>query len=157
MKIQLLVIGKTDENYLQIGIADYVTRICKYLPFELLVLPDLKQRKSLSIAQQKILEGEKILSVISNADYLVLLDEGGTLFDSPGFASQIQKQINSGLKKLIFVVGGPYGFSKEVYERSNSSVSLSSMTFPHQLVRLIFLEQLYRAMTILRNEPYHHD
>lgn len=151
------MIGKTDESYLQEGIAVYITRIGKYLPFEMLVLPDLKQRKTLSIDQQKQMEGEKILSVISATDHLVLLDENGKHFNSRSFALYVQKHMNAGLKKLIFVVGGPYGFSEEVYQRANGKLSLSAMTFSHQMVRLVFTEQLYRAMTILRNEPYHHE
>lgn len=157
MKILLIVIGKTDESYLQEGVTAYITRIGKYLPFEMLVLPDLKQRKTLSIDQQKQMEGEKILSVISLTDHLVLLDENGQNFNSRSFAQYLQKHMNAGLKKLIFVVGGPYGFSEEVYQRANGKISLSAMTFSHQMVRLVFTEQLYRAMTILRNEPYHHD
>lgn len=151
------MIGKTDESYLQEGIAEYIARIGKYLPFEMLVLPDIKQRKTFNIAQQKQMEGEKILSVISSADHLVLLDENGKQFNSRSFALHVQKHMNAGLKKLIFVVGGPYGFSDEVYQRANGKLSLSAMTFSHQMVRLVFTEQLYRAMTILRNEPYHHD
>jgi 23S rRNA (pseudouridine1915-N3)-methyltransferase len=157
VKILLIVIGKTDESYLQEGVAEYITRIGKYLPFEMLVLPDIKQRKTFNIAQQKQIEGEKILSVISAADHLVLLDENGKQFNSRSFALYVQKHMNAGLKRLIFVVGGPYGFSEEVYQRANGKLSLSAMTFSHQMVRLVFAEQLYRAMTILRNEPYHHD
>lgn len=156
MKIKLLLIGKTDTDYLNKGINEYVKRIKHYLPFEMIIIPDLKNTKNLSEEQQKQKEGELILGHLSNSDFLVLLDENGTEFNSVSFSGFIEKQMISGLKNLIFVVGGPYGFSDEVYKQGNSKISLSKMTFSHQLVRLIFAEQLYRAMTIIKGEPYHH-
>lgn len=157
MKITLLVIGKTDEPYLETGIAKYVGRLEHYVPFELKVIPDIKNRKTLSEAQQKKLEGELLLAQFQPGDSIVLLDENGKTFSSRNFSKWIENQMNTGCKRLVFVIGGPYGFSQEVYERANSKISLSEMTFSHQMVRLIFVEQLYRAFTILKGEAYHHD
>ena len=156
MKIKLLVIGKTDSDYLRNGIEEYIKRLKHYLPFEMIVVPDLKNTKSLSEDLQKQKEGELILNYVDAGDFVVLLDENGKEYSSVNFSEFIEKQMISGLKNLIFVVGGPYGFSDEVYQKSNSKISLSKMTFSHQMVRLIFVEQLYRAMTIIRGEPYHH-
>lgn len=157
MKISLVVIGKTDEAYLQKGIEIFLNRIPHYLPLELKVIPDLKNSKNLSPEQQKEKEGEMILQQFSPSDEVILLDERGTSYSSPAFAQFLEKKMASGIKRMIFVIGGPYGFSDSVYTRSNSSLSLSKMTFSHQMVRLIFAEQLYRALTILRGEPYHHE
>lgn len=156
MKICLLVIGKTDEAYLQKGIELFLKRIPHYISFEMKVIPDIKNSKNLSEDQQKEKEGELILQQISTSDELLLLDEQGLEFPSTEFARFLEKKMISGIKRLVFVIGGPYGFSGSVYSRANGKVSLSKMTFSHQMVRLIFLEQLYRAMTILKGEPYHH-
>lgn len=156
MKICLLVIGKTDEAYLQKGIDIFLKRIPHYIPFELKVIPDVKNSKNLSEELQKEKEGELILQQIVPGDELLLLDEQGTEFSSVDFARFLEKKMISGLKRLVFVIGGPYGFSGSIYARSNGKISLSKMTFSHQMVRLIFAEQLYRAMTILKGEPYHH-
>ncbi|MCY2688189.1 23S rRNA (pseudouridine(1915)-N(3))-methyltransferase RlmH [Salinimicrobium sp. TH3] len=156
MTIKLLTIGKTDDAALQNLIDTYVNRLGHYNKFELEVIPDLKKTKNLSLDQQKTAEGKQILDKLSPSDFVVLLDENGKQFSSEGFSEYIQKRLNSGMKQLIFIIGGPYGFSEEVYSRANGKLSLSKMTFSHQMVRLFFVEQLYRAFTILRNEPYHH-
>ncbi|WP_142534084.1 23S rRNA (pseudouridine(1915)-N(3))-methyltransferase RlmH [Saccharicrinis carchari] len=157
MKIILVVIGKTDEAYLNTGIVKYYNRIKHYISFKMTVIPDIKNTKNLSEDQQKNKEGELILAQIQPNDELVLLDEGGKVFSSRGFAGFMEQKLLHGTKRLVFVVGGPYGFSKDVYQRARVKISLSKMTFSHQMVRLIFAEQLYRAMTILKNQPYHHD
>jgi len=156
MKICLLVIGKTDEAYLQKGIELFLKRIPHYISFEMKLIPDIKNSKNLSEDQQKEKEGDLILQQISTSDELFLLDEQGMEVSSTEFARFLEKKMISGIKRLVFVIGGPYGFSQNVYSRANGKVSLSKMTFSHQMVRLIFLEQLYRAMTILKGEPYHH-
>jgi 23S rRNA (pseudouridine1915-N3)-methyltransferase len=156
MKITLLAIGKTDNSHLQSLMDEYSKRLGFYVSFEMEVIPDVKNAKNLSEALQKQAEGEEILRRTTPADVLLLLDEKGKNYTSEGFAEFLQKKMNSGLKNLIFVIGGPYGFSDAVYARANGKVSLSAMTFSHQMVRLFFLEQLYRGFTILRNEPYHH-
>jgi len=156
MQIKLLAIGKTDNSQLQSLIDDYTKRLSYYIKFELEIIPDLKKAKHLSEAQQKQKEGELILSKLNNSDVLILLDENGKQMDSVGFSNYLQKHMNSGIKQLVFVIGGPYGFSKEVYQKAQGKLSLSKMTFSHQMVRLFFIEQLYRGCTILRNEPYHH-
>lgn len=156
MTIKLLTIGKTDNKQLQILIDDYTKRLSHYIKFEFEIIPDLKKAKHLSEVQQKQKEGELILAKLSNTDVLILLDENGKQFDSVAFSSYLQKHMNSGIKRLVFVIGGPYGFSEEVYKKANSKISLSKMTFSHQMVRLFVVEQLYRGFTILRNEPYHH-
>ncbi len=156
MKIQLLVIGKTDDAYLSEGIAKYAERLKHYIQFELKVLPDLKNRKTLSEEQQKKAEGELLMMQFQPQDTIILLDENGTQHSSVGFASTLERQLHSGGKRLVFIVGGPYGFSEAVYGRAQSKISLSPMTFSHQMVRLIFVEQLYRAFTIIKGEPYHH-
>jgi 23S rRNA (pseudouridine1915-N3)-methyltransferase len=157
MKICLLVIGKTDEEYLQKGIELFMKRIPHYISFEMKVIPDLKNSKNLSEEQQKAKEGELILLQLIPSDDLLLLDEQGLETSSVDFARFLEKKMISGIKRLVFLIGGPYGFSESVYARANGKVSLSKMTFSHQMVRLIFLEQLYRAMTILKGEPYHHE
>lgn len=156
MKILFLVIGKTDESYLDTGILKYIKRLEHYVPFEMKIIPDIKNRKTLTEDQQKKAEGELILSNINIGDDLVLLDENGKTFSSVTFSQWIEKQMNIGSKRIIFVVGGPYGFSKEVYAKAKFKISLSEMTFSHQMIRLIFVEQLYRAFTIIKGEPYHH-
>ena len=157
MKISLLVIGKTDAGYFSQGIQEYENRLKHHLPFEMQVIPDIKNVKNLSEEQQKEKEGELILKNLLAGDYLVLLDERGKDFSSLQFASYIEKKTHTISKRLIFVIGGPYGFSKAVYDKAAEKISLSKMTFSHQMIRLVFVEQLYRAMTILNNEPYHHE
>ena len=157
MQIKLLAIGKTDNKAIQTLIDDYSSRLGHYIRFELEVIPDLKQSKSLSESLQKEKEGELILKKLSSSDELVLLDERGKTFSSLEFSDYLQKKMNSGLKQLVFVIGGPYGFSEAVYERAHGKISLSKMTLSHQMIRPFVVEQLYRAMTILRNEPYHHE
>ena len=156
MKITLLVVGKTTSAQIESLIQEYQKRLTHYVPFALQVIPELKNTKALTPDQQKQAEGELILrAVAQNAD-LVLLDEHGKEFRSIEFADYIQKKMSSG-RDVVFVVGGPYGFSEAVYQRANGKISLSKMTFSHQMVRLFFVEQIYRAMTILRGEPYHHE
>lgn len=156
MTIKLVCIGKTDSTELKQLIEKYEKRLQFYTRFEIEIIPDLKKARNLDENQQKIKEGELILSKVQASDFLVLLDEKGKEFTSVGFSEYIQKRLNSGLKQLIFVIGGPYGFSEAVYTRADSKLSLSKLTFSHQMVRLFFTEQLYRAFTILKNEPYHH-
>jgi len=156
MNIRLIAIGKTDDKALQSLIDDYTKRLSFYIKFELDIIPDLKNAKNLSESQQKEKEGELILSKITSADQLILLDENGKTFSSVGFSQELQKKMNSGIKTLTFVIGGPYGFSDAVYQKAAGKISLSLMTFSHQMVRLFFIEQLYRGFTILRGEPYHH-
>ena len=156
MKIYLLVIGKTDEAYLQKGIDIFLKRIPHYISFGMKVIPDLKNSKNLSEEQQKEKEGELIIQQLTSSDELFLLDERGIENSSVEFARFLEKKMLSGIKRLVFVIGGPYGFSATIYSRANGKLSLSKMTFSHQMVRLIFAEQLYRAMTILKGEPYHH-
>lgn len=157
MKIILLVIGKTDDAYLKTGIEKFEKRLKHYLPYEMKVIPDLKKTKNLSTSQQKTQEGQLIVQNFNPGDFFVLLDENGKNYSSVEFSKMIEQRMVSGLKRLVFVIGGPYGFSDEVYAKAHSKISLSKMTFSHQMVRLIFTEQLYRAMTILKNEPYHHE
>lgn len=156
MTIKLLAIGKTDDATLQNLTEIYIKRLQFYNKFEMEIIPDLKNAKNLDENQQKQKEGELIINKLTSSDFVILLDENGKQFSSEDFSEYIQKRLNSGLKQLIFIIGGPYGFSEDVYSRANSKVSLSKMTFSHQMVRLFFTEQLYRAFTILRNEPYHH-
>ncbi|KJD33625.1 50S rRNA methyltransferase [Tamlana nanhaiensis] len=156
MTITLLAIGKTDSKPLLSLIAEYEKRLGFYVKFNFEIIPDIKNVKNLSETQQKQKEGELILNKINNTDVLILLDENGKQFDSVNFANYLQKHMNSGIKQLVFVIGGPYGFSEDVYKKANGKISLSKMTFSHQMIRLFFIEQLYRGFTILRNEPYHH-
>ena len=156
MKILFLVIGKTDESYLETGISKFIKRLEHYIPFEMKVIPDIKNRKTLTEDQQKKAEGDLILSQLNPGDDLILLDEKGKTFTSVMFSQWIEKQMNAGSKRIVFVVGGPYGFSKDVYDKAKFKISLSEMTFSHQMIRLIFVEQLYRAFTIIKGEPYHH-
>ena len=157
MKIVLLLVGKTETDFVAQGFDIYLSRIKHYTPFQVELIPALKQTKSLSFDVQKQQEGILILNKIQSSDQVILLDEKGQTFRSVTFAQYLQKKMFSGIQRLVFVIGGPYGFSSEVYQRANETVSLSPMTFSHQLVRLIFAEQLYRALTILKNEPYHHE
>lgn len=157
MKIELFVVGKTNHNYLSPGIEDYLKRINRYIQFSIRCISDAKNTKNLSQQQQKNTEGQNILVAIENSDYVVLLDEHGKEYKSIEFASLIDKKMQTVAKRLVFVVGGPYGFSEDVYKRANEKISLSKMTFPHDLIRLIFVEQLYRAFSILNHEPYHHE
>lgn len=156
MKITLLVVGKTTDERLTSLISDYKQRLSHYVPFEFAVIPDLKNAKSLTVDQIKSAEGELILRALTPAMDVILLDEHGREYRSVEFADFLQKKMSSG-KDLTLVIGGPYGFSKEVYLRANGKLSLSQMTFSHQMIRLMAIEQIYRAMTILRNEPYHHE
>lgn len=156
MNIRLLAIGKTDNKDLQALIDDYTKRLSFYIKFDLEIIPDIKNVKNLSEAQQKEKEGELILAKIGPTDQLILLDENGKTFSSVGFSDYLQKKMNAGIKTLVFVIGGPYGFSETVYQKAQGKISLSEMTFSHQMVRLFVIEQLYRGFTILRNEPYHH-
>ena len=156
MQIRLLAIGKTDHTAIQELIDEYSKRLGFYIKFDLEIIPDIKNTKSLSEEMQKEKEGEQILKKLTNSDELVLLDEQGKQYSSVDFAEFLQKKMNSGLKQLVFVIGGPYGFSQAVYGRANGKISLSKMTFSHQMVRAFFIEQLYRGYTILKNEPYHH-
>lgn len=156
MKILLLVIGKTDEDYLITGIKKYVGRLGHYVSFEMKEIPDIRNRKTLSEEQQKKSESFLLLSQFQAGDYIILLDENGKQFTSVDFSENLEKLMASGSKRIVFVIGGPYGFSQDVYAKANAKMSLSPMTFSHQMVRLIFVEQLYRAFTILKGEPYHH-
>ncbi|SHF89540.1 23S rRNA (pseudouridine1915-N3)-methyltransferase [Arenibacter palladensis] len=156
MTIKLLVLGKTDSTQLTQLIEEYQNRLKHYIKFELEIIPDIKNTKNLSEKQQKEKEGEAILNKLNPTDLLILLDENGKQKTSVEFSEYLQKKLNSGLKQLVFVIGGPYGFSDAVYQKSQGKISLSKMTFSHQMVRLFMVEQLYRAFTILRNEPYHH-
>lgn len=157
MNIELLVVGKTDSPLIEQIVASYAKRVNFYCKFSITTLPDAKNTKSLTVKQQRTAEGEMILKQITDSDFVTLLDERGTEYRSVDFAFWLQKRMNSGVRRLLIVIGGPYGFSEAVYQRANSKVSLSKMTFSHQIVRAIFAEQIYRAFTILKNEPYHHE
>ncbi|MDU8886392.1 23S rRNA (pseudouridine(1915)-N(3))-methyltransferase RlmH [Yeosuana sp. MJ-SS3] len=156
MIIKLLSIGKTDSKDLQALIDEYANRLGFYIKFEFEIIPDIKNSKNLREEQQKQKEGDLILAKLKPTDILILLDEKGKQLNSAAFSEYLQKHMNSGIKQLVFVIGGPYGFSEEVYKKANGIISLSKMTFSHQMIRLFFVEQLYRGFTILRNEPYHH-
>ncbi len=157
MKTALAVIGKTSIGYLKQGIDEYIKRLKHYVPFEIKYIDDIKNTKNISEDQQKRTEGTKILSLLDKSDFVVLLDEHGKEYTSMQYSSYIQKRMLSGAKKVVFVIGGPYGFSQEVYDRANDKISFSKMTFNHEMIRLIFTEQLYRAYTIINHEPYHHE
>lgn len=156
MTIKLLAIGKTDDPALISLTETYIKRLGHYNRFETEIIPDLKKTRNLDVSQQKTKEGKEILARLNPSDYVVILDENGKLYSSEDFSEYIQKRLNSGMKQLVFIIGGPFGFSEEVYQRAQSKLSLSKMTFSHQMIRLFFVEQLYRAFTILKNEPYHH-
>lgn len=157
MKISLIVIGKTDASYFVDAINEYKNRLVHYIPFEMEIIPNIKNVKNLREEQQKEKEGELILKMLQPGDYLVLLDEHGKSFTSMEFATYLERKMHVVSKRLVFVIGGPYGFSEAVYKAASEKISLSKMTFSHQMIRLIFVEQIYRAMTILNNEPYHHE
>ena len=156
MKTTLLLVGKTTNKHISACIDDYVSRIGHYMPFTIQVIPELKGTKSLSMTQQKEREGELILKKLQESDHVILLDEKGIEMRSVEWAEWLEKK-SQHLRSLVFVVGGPYGFSDAVYARSNGKISLSRMTFSHQMVRLVFVEQVYRACTIIKGEPYHHE
>ncbi len=157
MKIKLLTIGKTDDKNLQTLIETYQNRLKHYIGFELDIIPDIKNVKNLSELEQKEKEGELILKKLAPTDVLILLDEKGKEYRSVEFSNYLQKKMNAGIKQLVLVIGGPYGFSDVVYKTSKGKISLSKMTFSHQMIRLFVVEQIYRAFTILKNEPYHHE
>lgn len=157
MKILLLVVGRTVQKTLSSLIDDYASRVTHYMPFDIEVIPELKNTKSLTPGLQKEREGELLLGKLHDGDYVVLLDEGGKEMRSVEFASYLEKKQGQAGRRLVFIVGGPYGFSPAIYQKAQEKISLSRMTFSHQMVRLFFVEQLYRAMTILRGEPYHHE
>ncbi len=157
MNIKLLAIGKTDNKQLILLIDEYKKRLKHYVKFDIEIIPDIKNVKNLSIDQQKIKEGDLILSKLKSTDQLILLDDKGKHYTSVEFSSYLQKKMSSGLKQLVFVIGGPYGFSEGVYKKSQGKLSLSKMTFSHQMIRLFIVEQIYRGFTILKNEPYHHE
>ena len=157
MKITLLTVGKTTNANLVSLQDEYQNRLKFYIPFEMVVIPELKNTKNLSIAEQQEKEADLILKQLETSDEVVLLDDKGKQFTSMGFSEYISKKMLASHKRMVFVVGGPYGFSERVYNRANGKVSLSAMTFSHQMIRFIFVEQLYRAMTILKGEPYHHE
>lgn len=157
MKIVLLAIGKTDAKYFIDAFNEYQKRVERYMPFEFQVIPDIKNAKNLSEQQQKEKEGELMIKSIKSGDYIVLLDDKGKEYTSMEFAVYIDKKRQTIPKRLVFIIGGPYGFSSEIYKLASEKITLSRMTFSHQMVRVIFIEQLYRAMTILNNEPYHHE
>ena len=157
MNIELIVVGKTDMKEVEALVAMYTKRLNHYAKFAITTLADVRTTRKLSEAEQKRLEGEQILKLINDSDHLMLLDEHGAELRSIEFADMLQRRMSAGTKRLVFVIGGPYGFSNAVYQRANSKLSLSKMTFSHQIVRAIFTEQLYRAFTILKNEPYHHE
>ncbi len=157
MKISLFVVGKTNHNYLSPGIEDYTRRVNHYVPFSIQFIADAKNTRNMTQSQQKVAEGQNLLANFETSDYVVLLDEHGKEMKSIEFSTYIEKKMQNVPKRLVFVVGGPYGFSDDVYNRANEKISLSKMTFPHDLIRLVFCEQLYRAYTIMHNEPYHHE
>lgn len=156
MKITLLVVGKTTDNNINLLINNYLERLKFYADFSIQVIPELKNAKNLRFEEQKEKEGELILKQVEDADEVILLDEKGKEYTSVEFSEQVNKRAIAGKRKVYFVVGGPYGFSQKVYNRANSLISFSKMTFSHQMIRLFFVEQLYRAMTIIKGEPYHH-
>ena len=157
MKITLLTVGRTDVKWVREGLELYISRLVHYVPFILLEIPELKGVASFSQAQIKSKEGELILKAVKPSDEVILLDEHGKEFRSVDFAKKIEEKISRGSRDLVFVIGGAYGFSDEVYSRADGKISLSQMTFSHQMVRTIFAEQLYRAFTIIKGEPYHHE
>ncbi|WP_018476148.1 23S rRNA (pseudouridine(1915)-N(3))-methyltransferase RlmH [Pontibacter roseus] len=157
MKIKLIAIGKTDEKFLEEGIEKYLKRLKHYHPVEFIIIPDIKQGGKFTADNLKEAEGKLILQKVQEGDHLILLDEKGKTFTSSEFASFLQKKLNAVTTNLVFVIGGAFGFSAAVYQRANDKISLSEMTFSHQMVRLFFTEQLYRGFTILRGEKYHHD
>lgn len=157
MKVKLICIGKTGKKFLEDGENEYMQRVKHYVQIERVEIPDLKNARKLTFEQIKQMEGKEILSKLGSGEQLILLDERGSLLSSVEFSNFVQQRFNAGGKSLVFVIGGAYGFSPEVYEAAHGKISLSKMTFSHQMIRMIFFEQLYRAMTILKGEPYHHE
>ena len=157
MNIELIVVGKTDSKEVEALVEMYSKRVNRYCRFSITTLADVRNTKNLSAAEQKRMEGEAILRLVTDSDHLMLLDEHGLELRSIEFAELMQRRMSSGVKRLVYIIGGPYGFSDAVYQRANSKLSLSKMTFSHQMVRAIFAEQIYRAFTIMRGEPYHHE
>lgn len=157
MRIAILQTGKTTEKHISEGVEIYASRLKKYAGFEIITIPDLKDTKKMPVKEQKVREGKKIMEALGRDDFVVLLDEKGKEFSTAEFAKWLQKASLLQGKRLVFVIGGPWGFSEEVYAAAGLKLSLSKMTFPHQLVRLLFAEQLYRAFTVIKGEPYHHD
>ena len=157
MKFCLLVVGKTASSFMSKGIEEYKSRVNRYVGFEIISISDLKRTRGLTEMQQKEKEGEMLLASLTPSDTVILLDEKGREYTSREFADFQASMMNRGVKRLVYVIGGPYGFSQKVYDRADGKISLSRMTFSHEMARLFFCEQLYRAMTILRGEPYHHD
>jgi 23S rRNA (pseudouridine1915-N3)-methyltransferase len=157
MKITLIVVGRTVEKHYITAINDYIERTKHFISFDMEVIPELKNTKSLTMEQQKEKEAELLLKAFQPGDVIVLLDEFGQEFRSVDFANWLEKKMHNVNKRLVFVIGGPYGFSQKIYDAAHEKISMSKMTFSHQMVRLIFVEQLYRAMTILNNGPYHHE
>ena len=157
MKISLICIGKTDEKFIQEGIDKYLKRLKHYISFQLLVLPDVKNVKNLSESQQKEKEGELLFKQLSTQDFVILLDEWGKEIRSVEFARYFERKMLASTQHMVFLIGGPYGFSDEIIQRANDKISLSKLTFSHQMVRLFFVEQVYRAFSILKGEPYHHE
>lgn len=157
MKMMLLAVGKTNMDIVRRGVDEYLGRLAHYVPVETKIIADVKKNSSLTPAKQKELEGEAILASLLPSDRVILLDENGREYTSREFAAYCERLQGSGAKRVVFIVGGPYGFSPAVYQRAEAKLSLSKMTFNHEMVRLFFVEQLYRAQTILRGEPYHHD
>ena len=156
MKTLLITIGKTDNKYLTQAVDDYLTRANHYAPIEMKVIPDIRDVKNLTQEQQKEREGQQILKLLQPGEHVILLDAGGTELTSVGVADGLQQRMNTVSRRLVFIIGGPYGFSREVYSAAQGKISLSQMTFSHQMVRVIFAEQFYRALSILNNLPYHH-
>jgi 23S rRNA (pseudouridine1915-N3)-methyltransferase len=157
MKIILLQTGKTTERYISEGVDEYSVRIRKYNPFEIITLPDVRNTRSMPVPEQKTKEGTRILGAVGIDDFMIVLDENGKEFSTSELAGQLQKIFLHSRKRIIFVIGGPYGFSAEVYGRADMKISLSRLTFSHQMVRLLFAEQLYRVFTVIKGDPYHHD
>jgi len=157
MKIILLQTGKTNEKYISEGVEEYSGRIRKYNPFEIITLPDLRNTKNMPVTEQKTREGRKILESVGTDDFMIVLDEKGKEFSTSEFSGQLGKIFLMSKKRIIFVIGGPYGFSEDVYSRADMKMSLSRLTFSHQMVRLLFAEQLYRVFTLIKGDPYHHE
>ncbi|HVN56902.1 MAG TPA: 23S rRNA (pseudouridine(1915)-N(3))-methyltransferase RlmH [Bacteroidales bacterium] len=157
MKIVLLQTGKTGEKYISEGVSEYSKRVRKYIAFEIITIPDIRNTKSMPVAEQKSREGRQILGQVSGDDLVFLLDERGREYSTTAFASMMEKSFNMSKKRIVFVIGGPWGFSDEVYARADRKISLSQLTFSHQMVRLLFAEQLYRILSVINGAPYHHD
>ncbi|MGB8490189.1 MAG: 23S rRNA (pseudouridine(1915)-N(3))-methyltransferase RlmH [Bacteroidales bacterium] len=156
MKIALLLNGKTSEDYIAKGISSFAERIKKYTPFEIITLPDIKNTRNMPVREKKIKEAEKILGFFREGDYVVILDEKGKEYSTLELSKWLEQKIMLPMKRLVFVIGGPWGFADEIYDRADASISLSRLTFSHQIIRLLFLEQLYRVFTVIKGEPYHH-